>query len=176
MKNYLDQNPRLGARVFIHNSAVVIGDVVLGDDCSIWPTAVIRGDMQMIRIGDRCSIQDGSVLHITHDGPYSPGGNPLIIGNDVTIGHKVILHGCTVDDLCLIGMGSIVMDKAIIQSQVILGAQSLVPPGKVLESGFLYVGSPAKKVRPLTKQELEFLPYTAANYVKLKDQYLNLEV
>jgi len=172
IRSYQDTSPQLGERVFVDPSSVVLGDVVLGDDCSVWPMTTIRGDMHRIRIGDRCSIQDGSVLHITHAGPYNPDGFPLIIGDDVTIGHKALLHGCTIQDRILIGMGAIVMDGAVIESEVILAAGSIVPPGKVLKSGFLYRGSPAKEARPLTEQEISFFTYTAANYVRLKDKHI----
>lgn len=173
--NYLNKKPMLGKGSFIHNSAVVIGDVSLGDDVSVWPLTAIRGDMHSITIGDRSNIQDGSVLHITHASDFNPAGYPLVIGKEVTVGHKVTLHGCTIGDNCLIGMGSIIMDGAIVESRVMIGAGSLVPPGKVLESGYLYVGSPAKKARPINEKEALFLSYSAQNYVTLKDQYLALE-
>ncbi|MEN0108412.1 MAG: gamma carbonic anhydrase family protein [Pseudomonas sp.] len=172
IRTYQGTTPALGEKVFVDASAVVIGDVVLGDDSSVWPLTVIRGDMHRIRIGARTSVQDGSVLHITHAGPFNPDGFPLLIGDDVTIGHKVMLHGCTVGNRILIGMGSTVMDGAVIEDEVIIGAGSLVPPGRVLESGFLYVGSPAKQARPLTEKERAFFTYSAANYVRLKDQHL----
>nr|WP_243434847.1 MULTISPECIES: gamma carbonic anhydrase family protein [unclassified Pseudomonas] len=162
----------MGERVFVDASAVVIGDVEIGADSSVWPLVTIRGDMHRIRIGARTSVQDGSVLHITHAGPFNPDGFPLTLGDDVTVGHKVLLHGCTVGSRILVGMGSIVMDGAVIEDEVILGAGSLVPPGKVLESGYLYVGSPVKKARPLTDKERAFFTYSAANYVKLKDQHI----
>lgn len=164
-------SPTLGNAVYVDESAVVIGDVVLGDDCSVWPQAVIRGDMHRIRIGERTSIQDGSVLHITHASRYNENGWPLTIGSDVTIGHRTVLHGCTIGNRILIGNGAIVMDGAIIEDEVIVGANALVPPGKTLASGFLYVGSPCKPARELTEQEKTFFLYTAANYVKLKNQY-----
>lgn len=172
IRKYQGTTPTLGQKVFVDSSAVVIGDVQLGDDSSVWPLTVIRGDMHHIRIGARTSVQDGSVLHITHAGPFNPDGFPLLIGDDVTIGHKVMLHGCTVGNRILIGMGSTVMDGAVIEDEVIIGAGSLVPPGRVLESGFLYVGSPAKQARPLTEKERAFFTYSAANYVRLKDQHL----
>lgn len=172
IRTYQGKTPSLGERVFVDASAVVIGDVEIGTDSSVWPLVVIRGDMHRIRIGARTSVQDGSVLHITHAGPFNPDGFPLTIGDEVTIGHKVLLHGCTIGSRILVGMGSIVMDGAVIEDEVILGAGSLVPPGKVLESGFLYVGSPVKKARPLTDKERAFFGYTAGNYVKLKDQHL----
>lgn len=169
IRTYQNKTPVLGERVFVDPSSVVLGDVILGDDCSVWPMTVIRGDMHHIRIGARCSIQDGSVLHITHASDYNPGGYPLLIGDDVTIGHKALLHGCTIHSRVLIGMGAIVMDGAVIESEVILGAGSVVPPGKVLESGFLYRGSPAQKARPLSEKEISFFTYTAANYARLKE-------
>jgi carbonic anhydrase/acetyltransferase-like protein (isoleucine patch superfamily) len=165
--------PELGARVYIDPAAVVIGDVKLGDDCSVWPHTVIRGDMHRIRIGKRCSIQDGSVLHITHAGPYEPEGFPLTLGDDVTVGHRAVLHGCTIGNRVLIGIGSIVMDGAIIEDEVVLAAGSLVPPGKKLGSGFLYVGSPAKQARALTETEKSFFEYSANNYSKLKENHRN---
>ncbi|WP_250656093.1 gamma carbonic anhydrase family protein [Alkalimarinus coralli] len=172
IRSYQGTRPQLGARVFIDPTAVVLGDVALGDDCSVWPMTTIRGDMHRIRIGNRCSVQDGSVLHITHAGPYNPDGFPLIIGDDVTIGHKALLHGCTLKDRILIGMGAIVMDGATIESDVILAAGSIVPPGKTLKSGYLYRGSPAREARPLTEEEISYFTYTAGNYVKLKDKHI----
>ena len=172
IRSFQGHTPQLGARAFVDPGAVVIGDVVLGDDCSVWPLAVIRGDMHRIRIGARTSIQDGSVLHITHAGPFNPDGYPLEIGDDVTVGHKVTLHGCRIGSRVLVGMGAIVMDGVVVEDEVVIGAGSLVPPGKTLESGFLYVGSPAKQARPLNDKERAFFAYSAANYVKLKDQHL----
>lgn len=172
IRTYQGKTPVLGEHVFVDPSAVLIGDIEIGADSSVWPLVTIRGDMQRIRIGRRTSIQDGSVLHITHAGPYNPEGFALHIGDEVTVGHKVLLHGCTIGNRVLVGMGCIVMDGAVIADEVILGAGSLVPPGKVLESGFLYVGSPAKKARPLSDKERAFFAYTAGNYVKLKDQHI----
>lgn len=165
--------PQFGESSWVDDSAVVIGDVVTGEDCSVWPMTVIRGDMHKIRIGSRCSIQDGSVLHITHASDYNPGGWPLIIGDDVTVGHKALLHGCTIGSRVLVGMGCTVMDGAVVEDDVIIAAGTLVPPGKRLESGYLYVGSPCKQARELTDKEKTFFTYTAANYVKLKNEYLN---
>jgi len=164
--------PVLGRRVFVDPTAVVIGRVKLDDDVSVWPTAVVRGDVHAISVGARTNIQDGSVLHVTHDGEYAPGGRALFIGTDVTVGHRAILHACTVGNYCLIGMGSIVLDGAVLDDHVMLGAGSVVAPGKRLESRGLYVGSPARRVRELTEREIGFLSYSAANYVKLKDEYL----
>ena len=172
IRPFQQHTPVLGERAFVDRSAVVIGDVEIGADSSVWPLTVIRGDMHRIRIGARTSVQDGCVLHITHAGPFNPDGFPLLIGDDVTIAHKVMLHGCTVGSRVLIGMGSIVMDGAVIEDDVIVGAGSLVPPGKRLDSGFLYVGSPVRPVRALSDKEKAFFTYSAGNYVKLKDQHL----
>ena len=172
IRTYQGMSAQLGARVFVDPTAVVLGDVTLGDDSSVWPQAVIRGDMQHIRIGARTSVQDGCVLHITHAGPFNPEGLPLLIGDDVTIGHQALLHGCTVGNWVLIGMACIVMDGAVIEDQVVLGAGSLVPPGKRLLSGYLYVGRPAQQVRALSAKEQAYFSYSAANYVKLKDLHL----
>jgi carbonic anhydrase/acetyltransferase-like protein (isoleucine patch superfamily) len=163
--------PTLGERVYIDPMAAVIGDVHLGDDCSVWPHTVIRGDMHRIRIGARCSIQDGSVLHITHASTYEPEGHPLTLGDDVTVGHRAVLHGCTIGNRVLIGIGAIVMDGAIIEDEVVIAAGSLVPPGKKLEGGFLYVGSPAKPARTLTEKEKSFFVYGTNNYSQLKEKH-----
>ena len=166
LRPYLDKRPQLGDRVYIDPASTVIGDVVLGDDCSVWPAAVIRGDMHRIRVGQRCSIQDGAVLHITHASDYNPNGWPLTVGDDVTVGHQAVLHGCTVGSRVLIGVGAIVMDGAVIPDETIVGAGCMVPPGKQLESGYVYVGNPVKQLRPLTDGERAFFTYTAGNYVK----------
>jgi carbonic anhydrase/acetyltransferase-like protein (isoleucine patch superfamily) len=164
--------PQIGANVYLDPTAVVIGDVVVGDHSSVWPYAVIRGDMHSIRIGSRTSIQDGSVLHITHASDYNPEGHPLIIGDEVTIGHSVNLHGCKIGNRVLIGIGSTVLDGAVIEDEVVLGAGSLVPPGKLLKSGYLYVGSPCKQIRELKESEKHYFTYSANNYVALKNTYI----
>lgn len=164
--------PQLGTGVYIHPTAQVIGNVVLDDDVSVWPGTVIRGDVNHIRIGAGSNIQDGSVLHVSHKSSWDPDGSPLVIGNNVTVGHKVILHGCTIADECLIGMGAIVMDKVIVEPRVLVGAGSLVPEGRILESGHLYLGSPARKVRPLTERELGHFLYSAQHYIRLKNNYM----
>ena len=164
--------PQLGERVYIDPDATVIGDVVLGDDVSVWPGAVIRGDMHSIRVGNRSNVQDNAVLHITHASKYNPAGWPLTIGDDVVIGHRAILHGCTLGNQILVGNGAIVNDGATVEDQVIIGAGCLVPPGKTLQSGYVYVGNPCKQLRPVTDVEIKFFRYSPANYVKLKDQYL----
>ncbi|MEQ1603098.1 MAG: gamma carbonic anhydrase family protein [Methylophilaceae bacterium] len=164
--------PQIAAEVYIHPSATVIGDVHLAEQVSVWPGTVIRGDVNHIQIGAGTNVQDLSVLHVSHKSSWNPQGAPLLIGKHVTIGHKVILHGCTIADECLIGMGSIVMDKVIVQKNVLLAAGSLVPEGRVLESGFLYMGSPAQKIRPLTEKEMAHFLYSAEHYMRLKNQYL----
>lgn len=164
--------PKIGKSVFIDDSAVVIGDVTLGDEVSIWPTTVLRGDVERIVIGDGTNVQDGSVLHVTHAGKYTGQGHPLLIGNNVTIGHRAVVNACTVGDYCLIGIGAIIMDGAVLEDYVMLGAGALVPPGKTLASGYLYVGTPARQARPLTESEKEFLAYSARQYIRLKNEYL----
>jgi len=174
IKAYKTIYPVVGEGVYIDPTALVIGDVVLKDEVSIWPMSVLRGDVHHIEIGYGTNIQDGCVLHVTHGGEYSQDGFPLSIGNQVTVGHRVVLHGCRVGDFCLIGIGAIVMDGAVVEDEVILGAGSLVPPGRILETGFLYIGSPARKARPLTDKEKEFLRYSASHYRELKDDYLSV--
>ena len=164
--------PQLGKDVFIDPAAVVSGDVIIGDDSSIWPSTVVRGDMLQIRIGARTSIQDGSVIHTTHDGPFNPGGCSTTVGDDVTVGHSVTLHGCSIGDRVLVGIGSLVLDNAVVASDVMIGAGTLVPPGKKLESGFLYIGSPCRQARHLTEKEMGYFIYTAGHYVKLKNEHL----
>ncbi len=164
--------PSLGKNVYIDPQACVIGKVTIGDDSSVWPMTVIRGDVESINIGHSSNVQDGSVLHVTHDGPYSNGSRGLFIGDEVTIGHKVLLHACTIGNRCLIGMGSIIMDNVVIQDEVLLAAGSLVPPNKVLETRTLYKGNPAKKIRELNQDEIEMLEYSAKHYVRVKNDYL----
>ena len=173
IRSHNNSKPTLGSAVYIDPAAVVIGDVELGDDCSVWPCAVIRGDMHHICIGDRVSVQDGSILHITHAGEFNEVGYPLTIGNDVTIGHSVNLHGCTVGNRVLVGIGSIILDGAIVEDDVVIGAGTLVPPGKVLASGYMYMGSPCKQIRPLKDHEKAFFTYSASNYVELKNRFLD---
>jgi carbonic anhydrase/acetyltransferase-like protein (isoleucine patch superfamily) len=163
--------PSVDPSAWVDDSALVIGDVVLEADVSIWPMAVVRGDINSIRIGARSNIQDGCVLHVTHASPYTDGGSPLVIGTDLTLGHNAVLHACTVGNFCLVGIGAIVLDKAVIGDYVIVGAGSLVPGGKVLEGGHLYMGTPVKQVRPLTAREKEMLEYSSAHYVRLKERY-----
>ncbi|EOL8959859.1 gamma carbonic anhydrase family protein [Cronobacter dublinensis] len=175
LRPYKNTFPQTGQRVMVDSSSVVIGDVRMADDVGVWPLVVIRGDVNYVSVGARTNIQDGSVLHVTHKSSYNPDGNPLHIGEDVTIGHKVMLHGCTIGNRVLVGMGSIVLDGAIIEDDVMIGAGSLVPQSKRLESGYLYLGSPVKQIRPLKEAEREGLRYSANNYVKWKDEYLAQE-
>ncbi|RPD93313.1 gamma carbonic anhydrase family protein [Candidatus Pantoea deserta] len=172
LRRYKESYPQCGQRVMVDASSVVVGDVILADDVSIWPLVAIRGDVNQVRIGARTNIQDGSVLHVTHKSASNPQGFPLTIGEDVTVGHKAMLHACTIGNRVLVGMGSIVLDGAIIEDDVMIGAGSLVPPGKRLESGYLYLGSPVKQVRPLSEQEIAGLLYSANNYVSWKEDYL----
>jgi len=172
IQSFQNIKPKLGAGVYVHQTATIIGNVDIGENASIWPGVVVRGDINFISIGRGSNIQDLSMLHVNHKSSSDPLGAPLIIGENVTIGHTVILHGCTIEDECLIGMGSIVMDKVVVQKHVLLAAGSLVPEGKVLESGYLYVGRPAKRVRRLSSEEIMDLMYSAENYVKLKNMYL----
>ena len=162
-----DHQPSISDDVRVDPTAVVIGDVVIGARSSVWPQAVIRGDVQSIRIGARTNIQDGAIVHVTHDGEFSPGGFSTSIGDDVTVGHRAIIHACTIGSRVLVGMGAIVMDGAVVEDDVIIGAGALVTSGSRLESGWLYVGSPAKAVRELKPGERRFLPYSAEHYTKL---------
>lgn len=173
LRRYKDLFPVIGDRVMIDDSSVIVGDVRLADDVSIWPLVAARGDVNHIQIGARSNIQDGSVLHVTHKSAKNPEGNPLIVGEDVTVGHKVMLHGCTIGNRVLVGMGSILLDGVVVEDDVMIGAGSLVPQHKRLESGYLYLGSPVKQIRPLKEAELEGLRYSANNYVKWKNDYLD---
>jgi carbonic anhydrase/acetyltransferase-like protein (isoleucine patch superfamily) len=164
--------PELGSRTYIDPAAVVIGRVALGDDVSIWPGAVLRGDVERIEVGAGSNIQDNAVLHVTHDGPYTPGGFPCIVGTNVTVGHSAVLHACRIGDSTLIGMGAIVLDGAKIADHAMIGAGALVSPGTEVGAGQLWLGSPARHVRDLTTGELDMLDYSARNYIKLKDEYL----
>lgn len=164
--------PVLGQGVYVAESAEIIGHVRLGQDVSIWPMTVVRGDVNRVEIGAETNIQDSCVLHVTHRSEAHPEGYPLIIGSGVTVGHRVVLHGCTVGDLCLIGIGAILMDGVVVEERVIVGAGALVPPGRRLESGYLYVGTPAKPSRTLKDEEMEYLSYSKDGYVRLKNQYL----
>ena len=170
---YLNDMPILGARVFVHASSQIIGNVKIGNDSSIWCNTVLRGDVNHIVIGRCSNVQDLTMGHVSHKAPDKPGGSPLVVGDYVTVGHSVILHGCTIGNQCMIGMGSIIMDDAVIPDRVMIGAGSLVAPGKVLESGMLYVGRPVKAIRALTPEEIAHLRYSAEHYVEVKNNYLS---
>jgi carbonic anhydrase/acetyltransferase-like protein (isoleucine patch superfamily) len=171
--SYLTTSPILGERVYLHPSCQVIGDVKIGDDSSVWCNTVLRGDVNRIVIGRGSNIQDLTMGHVSHKTPEKPEGSPLIVGDYVTVGHAVVLHGCSIGNECLIGIGSIILDDVIVPDHVMIGAGSLVAPGKTLESGMLYIGRPAKPVRALTQEEIAHLKYSAEHYMRLKDDYLN---
>lgn len=171
IRTFENRVPVLGERVYVDGSALVLGHVWLGEDVSVWPQAVLRGDVQHIRVGARTNIQDGAVLHVSHDSPYNPGGVPLEVGEGVTVGHRAVLHACIVGDGAFIGVGSVVLDRAVIEPQAMLGAGCLVPPGRTLEGGWLWLGQPARRVRRLTARELEYMAYIAGHYVRLKERH-----
>ena len=173
IRNFSTHKPSFDKTVYIDAAATVIGQVSLGNDVSVWPSTVIRGDVNKINIGANSNIQDGSILHVTHVGPYDTEGGPLTIGSGVTVGHGAILHACDIGDYCLVGMGSTILDKAQMEHHSMLGAGSVLPPGKVIKTGELWVGNPAKKVKDLTAKQIEWLEYSAHHYVKLKNQYMN---
>jgi carbonic anhydrase/acetyltransferase-like protein (isoleucine patch superfamily) len=171
IRPFRGQFPRIAEGVYVDDTALVIGDVTIGRDASLWPMVVARGDINRIAIGARTNVQDGSVLHVSHAGPFNPEGAALTIGEDVTVGHRVTLHGCTIGARCLIGMGAVVLDRAVVAPQVMVGAGALVTGGQALDSGFLYVGQPARRARRLTERELAYLDYAAAHYVELARRY-----
>lgn len=166
------ERPRLGNDVYIDRMASVSGSVVLGDDVSVWPMAVIRGDVNRISVGARCNIQDGAVLHVTHEGPWAPAGIPLILGEEITVGHAAILHACTIGDRCLVGMGAIVMDGAELENDCMVAAGAVVTPGTRMGAGTLWRGNPARLARELRPAEIRNLAYSALHYVRLKNLYL----
>ncbi|HEY9103598.1 gamma carbonic anhydrase family protein [Chitinimonas sp.] len=167
IRSFKGITPVVPDSAYVDESAVVVGEVVLGENASVWPGAIVRGDVNHIHIGKDSNVQDLACLHVSHKRPEDPQGAPLIIGERVTIGHQVTLHGCTIGDECLIGIGTIVLDRAVIEPRVMIGAGSLVPPGKVLKSGHLYLGRPVKEVRPLTEEEIAHFAYSAQHYIRL---------
>ncbi|ALG68100.1 gamma carbonic anhydrase family protein [Beggiatoa leptomitoformis] len=171
IRSFENESPQIASTAYIDPLAVVIGRVTVGEYASLFPMVVARGDVQAIRIGASSNVQDGTILHVTHDGRYSVGGRALTIGESVTVGHQVILHACTIGDFSLIGMGSIVMDDAILEPYTLLGAGSLVPPNKVLTGKYLWHGRPVQKIRPLSDEELEYLAYSAQQYVALAQRH-----
>lgn len=169
---FMQERPHLGERVFVAPSAHVSGAVALGDDVSVWPMAVLRGDVNRITVGARSNIQDGSVLHVTHESTAQPGGRALLLGEDVTVGHAAILHACTIGDRCLVGMGAIVMDGALVEPDSLIAGGAVVTPGTVVPSGTLWRGNPARQARTLSAEEIAYHAYSAAHYVRLKNLYL----
>jgi carbonic anhydrase/acetyltransferase-like protein (isoleucine patch superfamily) len=172
IRDYAGHTPVIADSVYIDPMALVIGQVTIDEQASLWPMTVARGDINRISIGARTNIQDNAVLHVTHDSKYCPGGLALKIGEAVTVGHQASLHACTIEHHCLIGIGAIILDGAILQPYTLLGAGSLVSPGKVLEGGYLWRGRPAKKIRPLTSEEMDYFEYSANHYVKLAHQHM----
>jgi len=166
--------PNVADTAYIDPAAIVIGDVDIGADSSLWPAAVVRGDVHRIRIGARTNVQDGAVIHVPHDGPYTPGGFPTLIGDDVTIGHSAVIHACTIEDACLIGMNATVLDGAVVKKHGFVGAGAVIAPGKIVGEGELWVGNPARLLRKLSEAEIERLYYSARQYVKLKNDYLGI--
>lgn len=175
VRPYRNQMPVIGVRAYVDPAAVIIGDVVLGEDASVWPRVVIRGDVHYIRVGARTNIQDGVIVHVTHDGVYTPAGFPTVIGDDVTIGHAAVIHACTIENACLIGMHATILDGVVIRKHGFVGAGSVIAPGKTVHERELWVGNPARKVRELSDQEVEKLYYSAQHYVRLKNDYLGTE-
>ena len=171
IRPFEDKSPRIAEGAWVDETAVVIGDVSLGPGASIWPQCVVRGDIHRIEIGAETNIQDGCVLHVSHDSRFMPGGAPLILHERITVGHQVVLHGCEIGELCLIGIGARVLDRVRIAPRTMLGAGALVPPGRVLDGGYLYLGAPVRRARPLTDRELEYLEYAAVNYVRLAERH-----
>ena len=171
IRSFENNHPRINDSAYIDPQALIVGDVEIGADASLWPNVVVRGDVQSIKIGANTNIQDGSVLHVSHNSEFAPGGFSLVVGEGVTVGHMVVLHGCRIEANCLIGMGSLVLDGARVQSGAMLGAGSLVGPGKVIEGGYLWHGRPARRVRPLTPAEQRYLAYSAEHYVRLKNRH-----
>lgn len=172
VRTFENITPKIASSAYVDDTALVLGDVTLAADVSLWPQVVARGDVNSIEVGARTNIQDGTILHVSHDSEFDPGGFPLRIGADITVGHQAVLHGCTIEDRCLIGIAATIMDGAIVRSGSIVGAGSLVPPGHDLEGGYLWLGTPARKVRPLRDKEIGFLEYSAKHYVELKNRHM----
>lgn len=172
IRAFEDFHPQLDSSAYVDDSALVVGQVEIGPNSSIWPFCVVRGDVHHIRIGSCSNIQDNTVVHVSHDSYYQPGGAATVIGDEVTVGHMVILHGCHIGNRCLIGMGSIIMDNVVVEPETIIGAGSLITEGKIVEGGFVWMGRPARRVRPITEEERQRLSYSAQHYVKLKNKHL----
>lgn len=166
IRKFAGKKPKIGEGCFLAETSVLIGDLELGNRSSVWYGAVIRADVHYVRIGEDVSVQDNTVIHVTS------GQHPTVVGDRVTIGHSVVLHGCTVGDDCLIGMGAIIMDRAIIGANCVVGAGALVTPGTEIPEGHLALGSPAKVSRKLTDDELRWISTSSEHYVDLAAQYL----
>jgi carbonic anhydrase/acetyltransferase-like protein (isoleucine patch superfamily) len=162
---FLKSSPQFDETAFVAPSADIIGDVTLGKECSVWFNATIRGDVNYIQIGDQSNIQDNVCIHVMNQ------TGPTVIGEKVTVGHGAVVHGCTIKDRVLVGINATILDEVVIESDVIIAAGSLVPPGKTLESGYMYMGSPAQKTRELTKEEIASIPKYASNYIKYSRAY-----
>jgi carbonic anhydrase/acetyltransferase-like protein (isoleucine patch superfamily) len=174
IRTFENMHPDIHPTAWVDETALVIGDVSLGADSSVWPMAVARGDIHRIRIGARTNIQDGCVLHVTHAGEHSaqPEGAPVTIGDGVIVGHRAVLHGCTLEDACMIGNGALVMDNVVVERHALVAAGAVVPPGKVLTGGYLWRGAPARQARPLTDREMAYFEYSANYYVELKNRHI----
>jgi carbonic anhydrase/acetyltransferase-like protein (isoleucine patch superfamily) len=174
IRPFLDKHPVLGQRVYVDPACTIIGEVELGDDVSVWPGTVIRGDVNHVRIGARTNLQDGSIIHVSHDSPYNKGGYPTLVGEGVTVGHGCIIHACSIGDYCLIGMGACILDGAVIEANAFIAAGAVIGPGKRVRSGELWAGNPARLMRQLSEKDIEGLRYSADHYVRLKDKYLGM--
>jgi len=172
IRSFEGKTPTLAPDAWVDETALVIGDVTLGPRVSVWPFCVLRGDVNRIEIGTETNIQDGCILHVSHDSRFHPGGAGLRIGPRVTVGHQAVLHGCEIGELCLVGIGARVLDRAVLGPRTMLGAGALVPPGRRLEGGYLWVGSPARRARPLSEDELAYLEYSAEHYRRLTARHL----
>lgn len=171
IRKYLGNSPQIADSAYIDQSAVIIGRVIVGKNSSIWCNAVARGDVAEIKIGNNSNVQDLTMLHVTHYNEGKSDETPLVIGDNVTVGHSCCLHACTVGNNVLVGMSTTILDNAIIEDNVMIGAGSLVPPNKTLESGYLYLGSPVKQIRKLSAEEIAHLSYSAAHYVKVANNH-----
>jgi gamma-carbonic anhydrase len=173
IRSFKGMIPKVDESAFIAETAAIIGDVTIGKEASIWYSCVVRGDVNFITIGDRTNIQDLSMLHVTHKKNADDPGAPLVIGNDVTVGHSVTLHGCTIEDGAFVGMQAIIMDKAVIGKGALIGARALVTEGTIVPPGTLWVGAPAKYKRDLTPDEVAWLGRSAGNYVRYSREFMS---
>ena len=183
LRPYLDRFPVLGPRVYVDPAATVIGDVELAEDASVWPGSILRGDVNFIRVGARTNVQDGTIVHVSHHSPYNKAGYPTLIGADVTIGHGTIIHACTIEDLCLIGMGACILDGATVKKYGFLGAGAVLGPGKVVGEAELWLGNPARFARMLTEKTAnvagprateDLICYFEGGYVPMRDAKVSI--